>query len=105
MNHLKSSSNISAIKEATGLFNNLRNNLSSKETKRIRKKLYKKEAASHFFKEKEQDGTLTNRQKNLIKNIAIYIRNISRHLKNLKKHLKKSDYQYSLDYLFNESTR
>ena len=105
MNHLKSSSNISAIKEARGLFNNLRNNLSSKETKRIRKKLYKKEAAIHFFKEKEQDGTLTNRQKNLIKNIAIYIKNISRHLKNLKKHLKKSNYQYGLDYLFNESTR
>ena len=105
MNHLKSSSNISAIKEARGLFNDLKNNLSSKETKRIRKKLYKKEAASHFFKEKEQDGTLANRQKNLIKNIAIYIKNISRHLKNLKKHLKKSNYEYGLDYLFNESTR
>ena len=36
-------------------------------TKRIRRKLYKKEAASMFFKEKEQDGTLTNRQKNVIK--------------------------------------
>ena len=102
MNHLKSSSNISAIKEARGLFNNLRNNLSSKETKRIRKKLYKKEAASHFFKEKEQDGTCSN---NVKKNIARYIKNISRHLKNLKKHLKKSNYQYGLDYLFNESTR
>ena len=48
---------------------------------------------------------MTNRQKNLIKNIAIYIKNISRHLKNFKKHLKKSNYQYGLDYLFNESTR
>ena len=29
-------------------------------TKRIRRKLDKKEAASMFFKDKEQDGTLTN---------------------------------------------
>ena len=34
-------------------------------TKRIRRKLDKKEAASMFFKDKEQDGTLTNRQKNV----------------------------------------
>ena len=34
-------------------------------TKRIRRTLYKKEAASMFFKDKEQDGTLTNRQKNV----------------------------------------
>ena len=51
-----------------------------------------------FFKEKEQDGTLTNRQKNEIKNIAGYIKNISTHLKNYGKHLSKK--QYGLDYLF-----
>ena len=56
-----------------------------------------------FFKEKEQDGTLTNRQKNVIKNIARYIKNISMHLKNFGKHLNKSQkHQYGLDYLFNE---
>ena len=56
-----------------------------------------------FFKEKEQDGTLTNRQKNVIKNIARYIKNISTHLKNSVKHLsKKQKNQYGLDYLFNE---
>ena len=65
MSHSKSSSNISAIKEVRRLFNELRSNLSSNETKRIRRKLYKKEAASTFFKEKEQDGTLTNRQKKI----------------------------------------
>ena len=37
-------------------------------------KLYKKEAASRFFKEKEQNGTLTNRQKNVVKNIARYVK-------------------------------
>ena len=61
-----SNNNISAIKEVRRLFNELRSNLSSNETKRIRK-LYKKEAVRMFFKEKEQDGTLTNRQKNVIK--------------------------------------
>ena len=103
MEHPASNNNINAIKDVRKLFNELRSNLSSKETKRIRKRLYKKEAASHFLKEKEQDGTLTNRQKNVIKNIARYIKNISMHLKNYGKHLsKKQKNQYGLDYLFNE---
>ena len=92
--HSNSSNNINAIKEVRRLFDELRSNLSS---------IYKKEAASIFFKEKEQDGTLTNRQKNVIKNIARYIKNISRHLKNCGKHLNKiQKHQYGLDYLFNE---
>ena len=75
-------------------------------TKRIRRTLYKKEAASMFFKDKEQDGTLTNRQKNVIKNIARYIKNISTHRKNYGKHLgKKQKSQYGLDYLFNENNK
>ena len=103
MNDSKSSSNINTIKDVRKLFNELRSNLSSKETKRIRKKLYKKEAASHFLKEKEQDGSLTNRKKNVIKNIDRYIKNISMHLKTFGKHLNKSQkHQYGLDYLFNE---
>ena len=103
MEHPASNNNINAIKDVRKLFNELRSNLSSKETKRIRKKLYEMEAASNFFKEKEQDGTLTNRQKNVIKNIARYIKNISIHLKNSGKHLsKKQKNRYGLDYLFNE---
>ena len=103
MKHSNSSNNINAIKEVRRLFNELRSYLSSQETKRLRIKLYKKEAARMFFKEKEQDGTLTNRQKNVIKNIARYIKNISRHLKNYGKHLNKiQKHQYGLDYLFNE---
>ena len=103
MEHATSNKNINAIKDVRRLFNELRSNLSSNETKRIRRKLYKKEAASMFFKEKEQDGTLTNRQKNVIKNIARYIKNISTHPKNYGKHLsKKQKNQNGLDYLFNE---
>ena len=103
MEHLTSNKIISAIKEVRRLFNELRSNLSSNETKIIRRKLCKKEAAIMFFKEKEQDGTLTNRKKNVIKNIARYIKNVGTHLKNYGKHLsKKQKNQYGLDYLFNE---
>ena len=61
MESLTSNNNINAVKETRKLFNELRSNLSHEETKRIRKKLYKKEATSYFFKEKEQGGSLTNR--------------------------------------------
>ena len=83
MENPTSNKNINAIKEVKRLFNELRSNLSSNETKRIRRKLYKKEAASMFFKEKEQDGTLTNRQKNVIKNILRILVGILRTMKNI----------------------
>ena len=34
------------------------------------KKTLQKKAASHFFKKRENDGTLTYRQRNVLKNIA-----------------------------------
>ena len=106
MEYPTSNKNINAIKEVRRTFNELRSNFSSNKTKRIRRKLHKKEAASMFFKDKEQDGTLTNRQKNVIKNIARYIKNISMHLKNYRKHLsKKQKDQYGLDNLFNEDNK
>ena len=52
---------INAIKEVRELFNEVRSNLSRKETKRIRKELYKKEVVYNFLKEKEQEGSLTNK--------------------------------------------
>ena len=79
--------NITAIKEARKLFDDVRSNLSNNEKKVIRRKLYKNEAASHFFKERENDGTLTDRQRNVLKNIARYSKNISKHLKNLSKNM------------------
>ena len=42
--------NINAIKEVRELFNELRSNLSHKETKRIREELYKKEVVYNFLK-------------------------------------------------------
>ena len=73
-----------AIKEVRELFNELRSNLSREETKRIRKELYKKEVVYNFLKEKEQEGSLTNKEKKVLKNIDKYLKNINMHLKNLK---------------------
>ena len=91
--------NINAIKGVKKLFNDVRNNnLSHEETKRIRKKLRRIEAVYSVLKDKENKGSLTSRQKNILRNDGRYLKNISIHLKNLKK------YRYGLDYLFNEST-
>ena len=63
-----------AIKEVRELLNELRSNFSRKETKRIRNKLYKKEAIYNFLKEK--DG-LTDKEK-----IAMYLKKLNNDLKN-----------------------
>ena len=53
--------------------------------------------------EKEQKDSLTNEEREVLKNIDRYLKNISMHLKNLKKHFKKlQKHQCGLDYLFNE---
>ena len=82
-------SGINAIKEARKLFNEARSNLSREETNRIRKKLYKKEDDYNFLKKKEQEGSLTNIQKNELRNDERYLKNIGMHLKNFKKYLNK----------------
>ena len=86
-----------AIKEVRELFNELRNNLSREETKRIRKELYKKEAVYNFLKEKD---SLTNKQKNVLKNIGRYLKNFKTYLEKLQKY--QDNITYGLDYLFNE---
>ena len=92
--------NINAIKEVRELFNEIRSNLSREETKRIRKELYKKEAVYNFLKEKEQEGSLTNKQKNVLKNIGRYLKKLNSDLKKLQKY--QDNITYGLDYLFNE---
>ena len=92
---------INAINEASKLCNDVRNNLSHEETKRISKRLRWIEVVYSVLKKKEQKGSLTCRQKNMLQIGERHLNNISIHLKNLKKHFKK--YQYRLDYLFNES--
>ena len=77
---------INAIKQARKIFNEVRSNLSCEETIRIRKKLYKKEDDYNFLKKKEQEGSLTNIQKNELRNAERYLKNNSMHLKNFRKY-------------------
>ena len=93
-------SNINAIKEVRELFNDLRSNLSREETKRIRKELYKKEVAFNFLKEKEQEGSFTNKQKNVLNNIHKYLKKLNNNFKKLQKY--QDNITYGLDYLINE---
>ena len=86
------------ITDARKNFNVIRSSLPRKEINGIRRKLSKKEAVCNFLKAREQEGSLTNKQKKALKNIE-------RHLKNFKKDLEKLqkyNIKYSLDYLFNE---
>ena len=100
MESTNQNNNINAIKEVRELFNKIRNNLSNEETKRIRKELYKKEAVYTFLKEKEQEGTITNKQKNVLKNIDRYFKKLNSDLSELQKY--QENITYGLDYLFNE---
>ena len=90
---------INAIKEVRELFNEVRSNLSREETKRIRKELYKKEVVYNFLKEKEQEGSLTNKQKNVLKSIDKYLKKLNNDLKKLYKY--QDNITYGLDYLMN----
>ena len=100
MESTRQNNNINAINDVRMLRYELRNNLSREETKRIREKIFKKEAVYNFLIEKDR---LTNKEKKVLKNIDRYLKNNSMHLKNLKKHFEKlQKYQYGIDYLLNE---
>ena len=77
---------INAFQEARKLFNERRSNLLCKEAKRIRKELCKKEASYNFLKEKEQEGSLTNEEKKVLKKIDRYLKNFKKYLKKLQKY-------------------
>ena len=95
-----SNNDISAIEEARKLFNERRSSLSRKETNEIRKKLHKKEETYNFLKGKEQKGSLTNKEKKVLKNIDKYLKNFKKDLEKLQKY--QHNITYGLDYLFNE---
>ena len=65
---------------------------------KLEKQLRKKEAVYNFSKRKEQEGSLTNRQKRVLKNIDRYLKNFKKDLEKLQKY----SITYGLDYLFNE---
>ena len=88
---------INKSKEVRELFNKLRNNLSRKETKTIRNKLYEKESIYNSLKEK---NTLTDKEKIVLKNIGKYLKKLNNDLKKLQKY--QDNITYGLDYFFNE---
>ena len=100
MESTSQNNNTNAIKDVRKPFNDARNNLFNEETKRIRKKLYQKEAVYTFLKEKEQEGTITHKQKNVLKNIDRYLKKLNSDLRKLQKH--QDNITYGLYYLFNE---
>ena len=91
---------INAFKKAREILNERRSNLSLKETNEIREKLYKKETVYNCLKDKEQNGSLTNEEKKVLKRIDMYHKNFKSDLEKLQ----KSEYNitHGLDYLFNE---
>ena len=74
MESTRQNNSISAIKDVRKLFNELRSNLSHEETKGIRKKLRRIEVVYNVLKEKEQKGSLTSRQKNMLRNDERYLK-------------------------------
>ena len=104
MESTRQNNSINAINNARMLLNDIRSNLSRNEINRIREKLDKKEVIYNHLK--EQEDSLTNKAKKVLKNTDRYPKNIGMHLKNLKKHFKKlQKYQYDIDYLFNEDNK
>ena len=79
MEFTSQNNNINVTKEVRKLFNEVFN-LSREKTNRIRKKLYKKEVDYNFLKKKEQESSLTNIQKNDLRNVERYLKNIGMHL-------------------------
>ena len=69
---------VNAFKEARKLLNERRSNLLRQETNEIRKKLHKKEAVYNFLKEREQERSLTSRQKRVLNNIDRYLKNLKK---------------------------
>ena len=95
------STNINNVIKGVGeLFNEVTSNLSREEKKKIRNNLYKKEAIYNILKEKY---SLTNKEKNVLKNIGKYLKKLNNDLRKLNKY--HNNVMYGLDYLFNKSMK
>ena len=75
---------INAFKDARDLLNERRSNLLLKERNEIRKKLFKKEVLYNFLKDKEQNGSLKNEEKKVLKRINEYLKNFKNDLDELQ---------------------
>ena len=73
---------INVFKDARKLFNECRSTFLRKETKRIRKELYKKETGYNSLKDKD---SLTNKEKIVLKNISKYLMKLNTDLKKISR--------------------
>ena len=98
---LKIDNSNTEIGETKKLFNNLRNNFSREEIKKLKEKFHKKERVYNYLKEIKQKDGLTTKEKRILKNIEKYF-------KKLKEDLNKTKiYQYNITHnirnLFNRN--
>ena len=74
---------INALQKARKLFNERRSSLLREERKIIGNKLHKKEALYNFLKEKEQNDSLINSEKKVLKKFDRYLKNFKSDLDKL----------------------
>ena len=67
------------------LFHERESSLLSSDRNKIRKQLYKKETVCNFLKDKEQNDSLTNSEKKLLKKNDKYLNNFENELDRLQK--------------------
>ena len=100
---LKVDNSNTEIGETKKLFNNLRNNFSREEIKKLREKFHKKEWVYNHLKEIEQKDSLTTKEKRMLRNIKNYFKKLKEDLNKIK------IYQYNITRdignLFNEITK
>ena len=71
-----------------------------KKQRELEKNSTKKEAVYNFLKEEEEEGSLKDKQKSVLKNIGRYLKKLNSDLRKLQKY--QDNITYGLDYLFNE---
>ena len=82
--------------ETKKLFNELGNNFSKKETKKIRRKFHFKESIDEYLKELEQKDSLTKQEKQEKKRYTKSSKKIEEYLKKLKEDLNRLEkYKYN----------
>ena len=78
---------INTIKELRNLFNEIKINIVREERDRIREILYKKGVVYNFLKNKEHEGSLTNKEEKVLKKISKKLKNFKKYLVKLRKKL------------------
>ena len=92
----RSEDNNAEIEETKKIFNELRNNFSKEEIKKIRRKFYFKESIDEYLKELEQKDSLTKQEKQEKKRYTRKLQNTEEFLKRLKEDLNRLErHQYS----------